>query len=371
MTALHAMTGGWHVWEVTEDGPLRELCQAWDGLLAAVDGKITQTTGWVEYALATDYRRALLIAAVDTDGTPLAAAVGFMSVPRWPLSGLPTIRFLAYPSTKGDIPMQRDAVAVCERVARERGCTTIEFVGVGEPDATAALSAPGYSVQENLEYILDLTRDQDALWRGLRANHRRNVRLPAKRGVRVERAQSLESVQTLRCLQVEAVRRHAAKGDPFDLPSLDDYEALHKAVVARDLGRVYSGYLAEAVISAGLFITYGGRARAVYFGSNDEGYKTRAAFALYWQAVEDLSKEGFNELSLGTANPGIEHEDPGSPAYGLHEFKLGFGTRIRRVGRASKQLRPVALRVHRALRLLRSTLADQGKRLIPAARVRE
>jgi hypothetical protein len=332
-----------------------------------VDGTLKQTSAWVEYALATDYQRAVLVAGYGADGEPMAAAVGFITEPRWPLRGFRTMHLPGYPSTRGDIGRLREAVRVCERVAQELQCMTVEFWSLGQPEGVAGMEIPGYVLsQEQLEYTVDLSQGEDALWLRLSRRHRRNVSLSAKRGVCVARADSLESVRALRSLQVEVTRRHAAKGDTFGLRPPEDYDALYKALVTRDLARVYCAYVGDAVVSAVLYLTFGTGARWVYGGSNQLGLETRASLAVLWRAMADLSGEGFLELSLGTATRDIEGQDPASPAYGLHEFKLGFGAQMRPVAAASKVLRPVAVRVYRALQQVRSRLGGGRRRASPA-----
>jgi hypothetical protein len=346
---------GWHVWEASMGRSPEVLRSRWDELVAALDGSVTQTAGWVEYALATDYQRAVLVAGMSADGSPQAVALGFICEPRWPLQGLRTIRFPAYPATGGDEAALREALRVCERAARECGCISIEFLGPGPAEADAAARSLGYTVRERAEYVFDLTRGEDALWEGLKRQHRKNVRRSAKKGVEVVRLQSLESVRTLRALQVEVAGRHAVKGDAFGLRPLGAYDALHQALIARGLGRVYCACVDGSPVSAALFLTFGRRAQSIYSGSNRQGLEAYGEYAMYWQALSELSREGFADLQMGAADSTAE--DPDSPAHGLHQFKLGFGAHTRPMAAASKQLRPMAARVYGVLRRVRSPVS--------------
>ena len=356
------LAAGWHVWEATRHRGPRVLHDCWDDWVTAVDGYVTQTAGWVEYALGTDYERAVLIARLEADGSPRAVATGFISQARWPLRGFRTIRFPAYPSTRGDDGCLQEAVEICERVACERGCMAVEFLSIGQPETVAAVTMPGYTVrQDQFEYILDLTRGEEALWEGLSRRHRRNVRLSGKRDVSVVRTASVQSVRRVRELQVEVTRRHAAKGDPFRLQPPEAYDVLHKALVSRGLGRVYCAHLEGQMVSAALYLTFGERARWLYSGSNELGLSTRASLAVIWEAIVDLRREGFRELSLGTANREMERQDSSHPAYGLHEFKLGFGARTRYVTHAARELRPTVVHAYRALKRLQSSLRGDAR----------
>lgn len=346
---------GWHVWEASRGRSLEILGSRWDELVAALDGCVTQTAGWMEYALATDYRRAVLVAGLGADGCPQAVALGFVAEPRWPLQGLRTNCFPAYPAAGGDEAALLEALRVCERVARESGCISIEFLGPGPAEADAAARSLGYTVRERAEYVFDLTQGEDALWEGLKRQHRKNVRRSAKKGVEVARLTSLDSVRTLRALQAEVVNRHAVKGDGFGLRPVEAYDALHRALIAPGLGRVYCASVDGAPVSAALFLTFGRRAQSIYSGSNQQGLEAYGEYAMYWQALSELSGEGFVELQMGAAD--ATAEDPDSPAHGLHQFKLGFGAHTRPMAAASKQLRPMAVRLYGALRRVRSPVS--------------
>ena len=78
----------------------------------------------------------------------------------------------------------------------------------------------------------------------------------------------------------------------------------------------------------------------------------------------NLGRERFRELCLGAADLSVE--DPASPARGLHEFSLGFDAQTRRVAAALKMLRPVVVRVDRALKQVRGLMNSMRRRALPA-----
>ncbi len=145
-------------------------------------------------------------------------------------------------------------------------------------------------------------------------------------------------MRLLRALQEEVARRHAGKGDGFGLRPVEAYDALHRALVATGCGRVYVATLEDEPVSAALLLHFGKKALSLYSGSNARGLEAYGEYGMYWQAISDLSKEGFTEVQFGTADP--QAEDPASPAAGLHDYKLGFGPSLRNVAGAEKELAP-------------------------------
>jgi len=310
------------VWEAARGRAAGAASARWDEIVGAVDGDVTQTSGWVEYALATDYEKALLIAGVDADGAP-----------------------------RERLP---PAMLTCEKVARAYGCHSIEFAGLEQPGSELPEGLLGYRTRERIEYVVDLTRGKDALWQGLAPDQQRNVKLARKHKVYVVRAAPLTSMRVLRALQVEVSERHASRGDGFELRPVEAYDALGKALMVRNYARVYCALADDDVVMAALCTTFGRRARGIYNAASQRGLEVRATTAVIWLAMEDLARDGFKELSFGAGD--LQADDPTSPAHGLHKFKMRLGATTRCVTEASKLLRPTRARVYRALRRTRSSV---------------
>jgi hypothetical protein len=352
---------GWHTWEVTrsrEPGIL--LGGGWERMMNEVGGDVTQTRGWVRFALETGYQRAVLLAGIDDDGAPRAVAVGYVSESRLAALGFRTIRFPAYPSAARDLALVTEAVHACEAAARAHGCMSIEFLSGGQSKAIASLQLPGYRTQEKIEYVIDLTQGRDRLWTGLHRDQRHNVRYSERANVKVERMDTLEAVRALREIQAEVTRRHAVKGDVYGIRPRAVYDALHRVLITQGLARIYCAVLDGQIVMAALCSTHGGRSRGIHNGASQLGLKVRASTAVIWRIIEELSQEGYEELSLGIAEPSVE--DPSSLAHGLHEFKLDLGAESRRVPFVSRELSPGRVMVHRALGRAASVVRRVGRR---------
>jgi lipid II:glycine glycyltransferase (peptidoglycan interpeptide bridge formation enzyme) len=171
---------------------------------------------------------------------------------------------------------------------------------------------------------------------------------------------SLEAVRSLREIQLDVTRRHAVKGDIYGIRSREAYDALHRVLITRGLARIYCGVLDGNIVMAALCSTYRGRARGIYNGASQRGLEVRASTAVIWRIIEELAEEGYEELSLGIAEPSVE--DPSSLAHGLHEFKLDLGAESRRVPFASRELSPPRVLAHRVLRRAASALSRAQNR---------
>jgi lipid II:glycine glycyltransferase (peptidoglycan interpeptide bridge formation enzyme) len=129
---------------------------------------------------------------------------------------------------------------------------------------------------------------------------------------------------------------------------------MHQILFRRGLVRLYCAYVDERMVMGALCTTFGGRVRGIYNGANQRGLEARATTAVIWRLIEECSVQGFSSLSFGMAN--LDVTEPTSPAHGLHRFKMDLGAQLRRVPVARKELRPVAIRAHRALKHFKSSL---------------
>jgi len=329
---------GWHAWEVGRERWPNGVRRVWDDWVLACGGVVTQTVEWVEYCLATDYRRALLLASIGEGGTPEAVAAGFLSGGRWPRRQPMRLHFPAYPSAAGAALPTAASIGMCEEAARRWRGEALTFSGRGQEDASEMVASLGYALRPRVEYVIDLTPGEEVLFAGLKRQHRKNVRRSQSGGVQVTQATTWEAVRVLRGLQEEVARRHATRGDAFGLRPAEAYEALHRALIAPGLARVYLASLEGTPVSASLFLRFGRRALSLYSGSDARGLEAYAEYGMYWQAISDLAREGCSEVQFGSADP--EATCPGSPAFGLHEYKLGFGAALRHAAEAEKQLAP-------------------------------
>ena len=129
--------------EVTRERWPNGIRAVWDEWVLACGGCVTQSAGWVEWALATDYRRALLLAHIGEHGAPEAVAAGFLTGSRWSRKPVEHLHFPAYPSVRGRSGTTTEAVRRGEEAARKWKCAAIRFVGRGQTDASEVVGVLG------------------------------------------------------------------------------------------------------------------------------------------------------------------------------------------------------------------------------------
>lgn len=164
--------------------------------------------------------------------------------------------------------------------------------------------------------ILDLTKDEDTLLAEMRRQTRYEVRRSMKLEIKVERGSSKDLFDEFHKVQVETANRQH-----FIPPHAKDLLAEHEAF--GDNAVIYVAKTPEnEPIAYGLILKNGVEADYFEAASTELNRKLPGAYALQWQVIRDLKKEGFLRYNLwGIAPPGQPHHRYA----GVTTFKTGFG----------------------------------------------
>lgn len=182
--------------------------------------------------------------------------------------------------------------------------------------------------------ILDLNLKEEELLAAMHQKTRYNIRLAAKKGVRVRSGTKDDFADFWRLMRQTGAR------DNFGTHSRKHYEVLLENPEFIKL------FVAEAdgeVIAAGLFVFYLDKVTYLHGAS---GYKQRALMAPYllqWEVIKQAQKEGYKFYDFYGLD---EKKWPG-----VTRFKLGFGGRAASYpGTFDFVLRPLKYKVYNFLR---------------------
>lgn len=167
--------------------------------------------------------------------------------------------------------------------------------------------------------MIDLGLSEEELLAGMRRQTRYEVRRADKLGIKVTRNNSEELFNEFHAVQAETAKRQG-----FVPPSLKVLLAEREA-----FGNSAEIYVAET--SEGEKIAYGliikdGREGDYYEAASTElNRKLPGAYAIIWQAMRDLKKEGYERFNLWGIAPAGQ---PNHRYAGVTTFKTGFGGAI-------------------------------------------
>jgi len=167
-------------------------------------------------------------------------------------------------------------------------------------------------------FHLDLTQTEEALLANMHPKTRYNIRLAAKKGVKVEVNNSKQSLAMfLSLLFSETVKRQG-----FYMHNEDYFQKMW-SILEPEIGHLLLAKLKDEVLSAWMLFTFKDWLYYPYGASSSKMRNVMASNLICWQAIKFGKEKGLKTFDMwGGLAPDA---DPTHPWYGFHKFKLGYG----------------------------------------------
>jgi lipid II:glycine glycyltransferase (peptidoglycan interpeptide bridge formation enzyme) len=171
----------------------------------------------------------------------------------------------------------------------------------------------------SVEYagVLDLTKDEEEIMKGMRQRLRRALRKAAKNNIEVKTSTDPKDIKEFYDIQLQTAKRHDffAFGEKFLTQQFEAFAKNGEAVLYK---AIHDG----EVLAENFMIFYGNEASYHYGVSSELGTKLSGAPLLHLTAMRDARERGIKRYNLW----GIVGEDETSHRfYGVSVFKRGFG----------------------------------------------
>lgn len=305
---------------------------AWDGFLATVpSGHHTQSAAWGRLKTFDGWRPVRVIA--ETNGSPVAGAqVLVRRLPRLGAVGYIPRGPVVDPSHPDAIGPVLDAVRELARGERLRAV-------LAEPDSVSSPSSDSLTdhgfvaarrrLTLGATVVVDVSPPPDQILAGLRSKARYNIRLAAKRGVRVRSGEEAD-LSTFERLMADTARRQG-----FDPGPAQQYRRWFEVLAADRLVRLFVAEVDEVPVAAILVIALGDSViykRGAWSGEHGD---RRPNEALHWAAMEWAHHNGhrwydFDGIDTEPARRALAGEplpDKWANA-SVTRFKLSFGGQV-------------------------------------------
>jgi lipid II:glycine glycyltransferase (peptidoglycan interpeptide bridge formation enzyme) len=171
---------------------------------------------------------------------------------------------------------------------------------------------PAPHIQPASTRIIDLAREESAIWADLHRKCRQSVTKSERLGVRVVEG-SGERLDAFYAIHADAMRRAGIT------PRAErTYRRMWRELEPRGMARLLFAQNAESgqPIATLLLVSCGPRVVDLYGGTTPEGGRLRANYLLKWEAIRRCREAGLREYDLW-----------GLPREGIAQFKSGFGGR--------------------------------------------
>ncbi len=194
----------------------------------------------------------------------------------------------------------------------------VGFLGIHPPLQKAAVD-----IQPPSTVILDLSLSEEELLSRMKSKTRYNIRLAAKKGVKVREA----AVSELDAWY--EMYRETAQRDNITIHEAEYYRAPFRLTETfsgpKPQMRLFMASIDERDAAGIIVAAYGKRATYLYGASNNYKRNYMPAYALQWQAITWARKNGCTSYDFFGIPP---TKNPDHPMHGLYRFKTGFGGEI-------------------------------------------
>jgi CelD/BcsL family acetyltransferase involved in cellulose biosynthesis len=249
--------------------------------------------------------RAMVAALTDGTGTivgglPLIDVSRRLGIRRWV-----SLPFTDYcPPLAGE--RREDFHEALRALAREHAVDVLEL-------RAPLQDLPPSSDARYVRHELGLSADLASTWDRLFKNHRRNVRIAEKAGVRIVKGTDASDIETFYRLHLQTRRRLGVPIQPRRF-----FRLLLERLIQPGLGFILTAYSGEVPIASAIFGFWNGT--LVYkYSARDERYaKLNANYLLLWTAIRWANENGCHTFDLGRS-------DADQPS--LRQFKDGWGAR--------------------------------------------
>lgn len=300
----------------------------WDGLLESAPGggHIFQSHEWGELKRRMlDWKPVRL--ALEKDGGEAVGAGQFL-VRRTPL----VPGSLMYCPKGPWLPWDEEAAVrsffsgVVEAAKRE-GAHTVKIepeVPESQTRVKKLLSELGFrkfrwDLHGKTTMVVDLSPSEEEILAGMKSKTRYNIRLAARKGVRVVEDNSPGALDLFWRMYEETAKRNGFWHRPREY-----YFAVWRALY--EAGRVHL-FFAEHEgdrLAGSLIHTFGRKYWYIAGASTNEKRNLMPPYLLQWEVMRWARERGITHYDmLGVPSPDELHED--HPWYGIYKFKIGFG----------------------------------------------
>ena len=209
-------------------------------------------------------------------------------------------------------------------------------------DVQPVLNECGFAYEKHLNFLIDLDRPEEAIWRKISRSGQQSVRTSHNKGTIIEEVTERERVKiAYQLLQKVYARVHVP------LAGLTLFEAAFDLLAPQGMFKILMARINEHYIGTCLLLMYNQRV-IFWYGGSDRAFSSHYPMeSLMWRTFQLSKEHGFRIFDFGGA--GKPEED-----YGPRKFKAKFGGTLVNYGRNICVHAPLAFSISkRAYALMR------------------
>jgi len=191
------------------------------------------------------------------------------------------------------------------------------------------LASMGYVFEEHLNFLVDLTKPQEELWRNLSRSKRRSIKKAKEKGVKIEEIRDRNLIAILYSLLKETY-----KNAKVPIADISLFEAAFDILAPKNMLKIFMAKHNETYIGGIVVLIYKNTLYEWYVCGSRNYSKLYPSEIVTWHPIEWGAKNGYSVFDfLGAGKP--------DKNYGVREFKKRFGGVMVNFGRYKKIYSPL------------------------------
>ena len=278
--------------------------ESWNKFVAQAGGSFLQSWAWGNFQ--HDYGREIKRIAIEQDGQIIA---GTQII----IYQLPAKRTYFF-SPRGPVVYQDLILEKIRELAPKKNSIFWRLEPTEEwvPEELNLKRVKDIHPRKTL--ILDITKNEDELLKNMKSKTRYNIRLAAKKGVKVRVSSDVKDIDIFYELIGSTAKRQSIRVFPRSY-----YQLMLHILEEQSLAKIYLAEYEGKVIAANLMLAFGNTMTYLHGGTSDEHRNLMAPYLLQWQAILDAKMAELSRYDFF----GISDSKPSWA--GITRFKKGFG----------------------------------------------
>ena len=195
------------------------------------------------------------------------------------------------------------------------------------------LNSMGYEYEEHLNFLIDLNRPEEEIWRDIHKSRRKGINRAANKGVVIEEVRDKKFIPIFYGI-VEETYKNAR----IPLADISLMESAFELLAPKNMATFYMAKYEGMYVGARAVLNYKGLIYDWYAGASLDYLSLYVNEALVWHILKEGANNSYHTFNFGGA--GKPNEE-----YGVREFKRRFGGEMVNFGRYTKVYSPIRMKI--------------------------
>lgn len=301
-------------------------------------GNIFQTLEMAEVYRRTKNYEPIIIAAIDTKDDKILAVLLAVVIKEKSVLGTFSARSIIHGGPLFINNQQgTDATLLIlkeyENVATQKAIFTKIRMLHDVPQLSPILKEVNYEYEDHLNFLTDLTKGVDELWRQLYKSKRQAINKAKRIGVSAEEIEDKKRIPTFYARVKESYEKSRVPVADISL-----FESAFELLVPKTMCKFFLAKYKDSYVASTCFLCYNGLIFDWYGGVDRRFSACRANEFLEWHSLKWCAENGHHTFDFGGAGK------PDEP-YGPRQFKKEFGGELVNYGWWMKVHSPIKMKI--------------------------